>query len=81
MMLQREMVRIKKRLRQIPTLRGLRILATELTTFSKNQTNIPLNSLENLNIKISKKLKTITVNIVINIKKLKDFNTVNLFSM
>ena len=80
MMLQREMVRIK-RLRQIPTLKGLRILATELTTFSKNQKNIPLNSLENLNIKISKKLKTIRINIVINIKKLKDFNTVNLFSM
>ena len=65
------MVRIKKRIRQIPTFKGLRIFATEFTTFSKNQKNTPLNSLENLNIKMSKKLKTIIINTVIIIKKLK----------
>tara|TARA_A100001388_G_C28650948_1_gene441905 strand:+ start:465 stop:707 length:243 start_codon:yes stop_codon:yes gene_type:complete len=80
-MLQREMVRIKKRIRQIPTFKGLKILAKKFTTFLKNQKNTPLSSLENLNIKISKKLKTTIVNKVMIIKKLKDFNIVNLFSM
>ena len=75
------MVRIKKRIRQTITFKGLNILANEFTTFLKNQKNMPLNYIEILNTKISKKLKTTIVNKVIIIKKLKDFNKVNLFSM